>query len=68
MKKQKALEQLNKEREMFIDKYFNYQQLTNEIFDLMIEMLSVDYQNISSEGKRLRIIKNYMIIIFQKSV
>lgn len=47
--------------------YPQYCEITNDIFDVIIEMLSVDYLSLSSDKKKLRMVNNYLRDVFEKS-
>ena len=59
-----ALETLDRIEKTVLEKYSDYQQLTISIFDIMKDMLSVDYQQIIPRGKRIKVLKDYIKTIF----
>lgn len=67
MQLQEALSQLGNIRIDFL-KNHSKPQLTNEIFDAIIDMLSVDYESISPGGKRLKIFNGYILSILKKTL
>lgn len=68
MGRQKALEQLENIHRSILERYPNRQSLTNEIFEIIIEMLSVDYESISPGGKRVHVFNEYMLSLLKKAL
>lgn len=67
MEHQDVLNQLGNIQKNMLAKHSKH-QLTNEIFDVIFEMLSVDYKSISPGGKRLRIFNEYMLSILKQAL
>jgi hypothetical protein len=56
-------EQIKINQQTMLDKYPKRQELTNELFDVMVEMMAIDYKSASPGGKRLDIFKKHMLIL-----
>ena len=49
-------------------KYPKQQLLTDDIFKIITEMLSVDYNSISPGGKRINVFKEYMLSLIRQAL
>ena len=62
------LEQLENIKKSVSDKYPKQQLLTDNLFAIVVEMLSVDYRSISSGGKRIAVFKEYMLSLIKQAL
>lgn len=58
---------LDKHKQDMLDSYPKYSDLTNLIFEYIEEMLLEDYDSLSSDKKRLRVLKSYLYDIVKKA-
>ena len=67
MRQKDALAQLQNVKNIILEKH-SKPQLTNEIFDVIFEMLSIDYKSISPGGKRLKVFNKYMLSVLEQAL
>ena len=68
MNNPEALTQVENIRARALGKYPKQKSLTNELYDAITVMLSVDYASISSSGKRLATLKKHTLSIVKKAL
>ena len=67
-KQEEAIERLSSIKEDLLNSYPKQYLLTNDIFEIISEMLSVDYISISRGGKRINVFKDYMFSWVEKAL
>ena len=68
MENNSVREQLTTMQSAMLEKYPKYQQLTNNVFEEIIEMLVIDYGSIFPGGRRLRIFNTHMLSILTQAL
>lgn len=58
---------LEKQKQDMLDSYPKYSDLTDVIFEYIKDMLLEDYNSLSSDKKRLRLLKSYLYDIVKKA-